>query len=227
MLTHLHELNLPGDVATCHAWNSDNSLLACCHGSPVVAIYSVKLGTDTPVELLASLREHNQLVSSMQWSHSNLLVTCSHDRTSYVWVKVCFCSHYSFLQVLVEPAVQHAVSCTYRMASHGHSRWLSPGCSELRCVFSGLPTGRSLRLGVVQRVAVYAPTRRTTSGGQAKSFGKHTPHLWCAWHGTPTTSSWQLAAQMATAECSMPTSLVRSSFTLAFNAAANQGAMLW
>ena len=91
MLTHVHELSLPSDVGTCHAWNNDNSLLACCHGSPIVTIYSIKLGTENPVEHMASLREHNQVVSSMQWSHSNLLVTCSHDRTSYVWVKVCFC----------------------------------------------------------------------------------------------------------------------------------------
>jgi WD40 repeat protein len=89
MITHLHELRLPSDTATCHAWNTDNSLLACCHGTPIVAIYRIKLDSSDPVELVASLREHTQVVSSMQWSINNLLVTCSHDRTSYVWVQVC------------------------------------------------------------------------------------------------------------------------------------------
>jgi WD40 repeat protein len=37
---------------------------------------------------IAKLAEHNQVVSAMEWSQSGLLVTCSHDRTSYVWHQV-------------------------------------------------------------------------------------------------------------------------------------------
>jgi WD40 repeat protein len=90
MLTHVRTIDLPSDTATCHAWNLDNSFLAVSHGTPEVFIYTVTIGCGAgrDVECIAKLSEHNQVVSSMEWSKSGLLLTCSHDRTSYVWCKV-------------------------------------------------------------------------------------------------------------------------------------------
>jgi hypothetical protein len=81
--------DLPAIHAVCHAWNHDRTLLACCHGGPAFTIYRVSRDGACPAAAL--LEEHNQTVSSMQWSRSGLLVTCSHDRTGYVWSQVCLC----------------------------------------------------------------------------------------------------------------------------------------
>lgn len=79
-------LQLPRAAAVSHAWSHDRALLACCHGGPEVALYCVT--ADGAPEQIATLREHNQTVAAMHWSRSGLLVTCSHDRTSYVWRQV-------------------------------------------------------------------------------------------------------------------------------------------
>lgn len=79
-------IQLPINKAVCHAWRYDRRLLACCHGNPEVIVYKVSAAA---WEQEAVLKEHDQVVSSMHWSRSGLLVTCSHDRTSYVWSQVC------------------------------------------------------------------------------------------------------------------------------------------
>lgn len=90
-LHHWRSLSLPCDRAICHAWKDDLSMLACCDGSPEVHIFAVSVQNYNNGDLrrIATLKEHNQAVSSMQWASSGLLVTCSHDRTSYVWKQVC------------------------------------------------------------------------------------------------------------------------------------------
>lgn len=90
-LIHHSSVSLPFKRVACHAWRRDLSMLACCDGGPEVHIFAVSIQHDGPADLrhIARLREHNQRVCSMEWASSGLLVTCSHDRTSYVWKEVC------------------------------------------------------------------------------------------------------------------------------------------
>lgn len=81
-----HVIDLPERHGVCHAWDRSRSLLACSHDGPEVVIYrALSKGTLQPV---ATLTQHNQTVSAMQWSRAGTLVTCSHDRTAYVWQQV-------------------------------------------------------------------------------------------------------------------------------------------
>ena len=74
----------------CHAWSKDGKLLAACLGTPSIKIYQVKhaFTADEGFSLVAQLTENADVVSAMDWSASGLLVTCSHDRNSYVWEQV-------------------------------------------------------------------------------------------------------------------------------------------
>lgn len=66
---------------SCHAWNFDRTLLAICPNNSEVHIYS-----SPDWERRYVLSKHDQLVSSIDWApQSNRIVTCSHDRNSYVW----------------------------------------------------------------------------------------------------------------------------------------------
>ncbi|KAG0556798.1 hypothetical protein M758_11G077200 [Ceratodon purpureus] len=71
---------------TCHAWNADMSMVAVCPNNNEVHIYKVSESPDTPWERVYVLEKHEQLVSGIDWApKSNKIVTCSHDRNSYVW----------------------------------------------------------------------------------------------------------------------------------------------
>ena len=66
---------------TCHAWNHDCSQLAICPNSNEIQIYEA-----TSWKLLFSLKEHDLLVSGIDWSPvHNKIVSCSHDRNAFVW----------------------------------------------------------------------------------------------------------------------------------------------
>ncbi|KAL5770082.1 hypothetical protein ACOSP7_014236 [Xanthoceras sorbifolium] len=68
---------------TCHAWNSDHSMVAFCPNNNEVHIY--KMFQDK-WEKLHVLKKHDQIISGIDWSaRSNRIVTVSHDRNSYVW----------------------------------------------------------------------------------------------------------------------------------------------
>eukprot|EP00892_Ulva_mutabilis_P006928 jgi/Ulvmu1/4607/UM002_0336.1 len=86
-LAHWRSISLPSNHSVCHAWKTDLSMLAYCDGSPDIHIVDILVQAtgDCECRHVATLREHTQALSAMQWASSGLLVTCSHDRTGYVW----------------------------------------------------------------------------------------------------------------------------------------------
>ena len=69
---------------SCHAWSADRSHLAICPDSNEIHVYC-KSSTGNWLRI-HTLTEHDQLVSGLDWStQSNQLVSCSHDRNSYVF----------------------------------------------------------------------------------------------------------------------------------------------
>lgn len=69
---------------SCHAWNGDLSLLAMSPHSSEIHLYNARAGAEW--ERVGVLTGHNQLVSGLDWAPvSDLLVSVSHDRNSFVW----------------------------------------------------------------------------------------------------------------------------------------------
>eukprot|EP00299_Pterocystis_sp_00344_P012374 c5932_g1_i1.p1 GENE.c5932_g1_i1~~c5932_g1_i1.p1 ORF type:complete len:382 (+),score=95.14 c5932_g1_i1:57-1202(+) len=81
-----HKLAI-GQGISCHAWNKDRTQLAFSPNNSTVLIYGVKNVSDSQSwELLHELKEHDQLVSAIDWApNTNRIVTVSHDRNAYVW----------------------------------------------------------------------------------------------------------------------------------------------
>ena len=69
---------------SCHAWTADRLHLAICPNSHEIYVYQkAPTGQWTRTHTLS---DHDQLVSGLDWSaDSNQLVSCSHDRNSYVF----------------------------------------------------------------------------------------------------------------------------------------------
>lgn len=72
---------------SCHAWNKDRSKLAICPNSNEIWIYSGCHAPDpSQWRKEAVLTEHDMLVSGLDWSPvHDQLVSCSHDRSAFVW----------------------------------------------------------------------------------------------------------------------------------------------
>jgi len=72
---------------TCHAWNADRTQVALCPNNNEIHIF--KKGAGGVWNKLQVLREHDQVVTSVDWSHteSNRIVSCSQDRNAYVWTQ--------------------------------------------------------------------------------------------------------------------------------------------
>jgi len=71
---------------TVHAWNADRSLLALCPNNNQVHIYKRPEGPDSPWDKIATLKEHDALITSIAWApETNRIVTTSQDRNAYVW----------------------------------------------------------------------------------------------------------------------------------------------
>ncbi|KAG1703197.1 hypothetical protein DVH05_008108 [Phytophthora capsici] len=75
------------DGISCHAWNKDRSKLAICPNSNEIWIYSGCHAADPKQwRKEAVLTEHDMLVSGLDWSPvHDQLVSCSHDRSAFVW----------------------------------------------------------------------------------------------------------------------------------------------
>ena len=74
------------DKITCHAWNADRTMVAVCPNSNVVNIYRVPASADDPWERVATLAEHDALVTDVAWApKTNRILTTSQDRNAYVW----------------------------------------------------------------------------------------------------------------------------------------------
>lgn len=69
---------------SCHSWSADRSHLAICPDSNEIHIY--RESATGQWSRIHAITEHDQLVSGLDWStQSNQLVSCSHDRNSYVF----------------------------------------------------------------------------------------------------------------------------------------------
>ncbi len=71
-------------VISCHAWDNACLRLAICPNNHEVHLYAAP-DLAQPWQRTAVLSEHDQLVSGLDWSRSDQLVSCSHDRNAYVW----------------------------------------------------------------------------------------------------------------------------------------------
>merc|ERR1711959_8444 len=77
-------VELSGGI-TCHAWNADMTKLALCPNNHELHILEVENGSLTEKHVYE--REHTQVITGVDWApNSNMIVTCSHDRTCSVWV---------------------------------------------------------------------------------------------------------------------------------------------
>ncbi|KAJ9473390.1 Actin-related protein 2/3 complex subunit 1 [Diplonema papillatum] len=72
----------------CHAYNKDRSLVAVSNSSPDVLIYEV-IGTDcSSWKLVDTLKSHDMTVLGIDWGvNTDRILSCSEDRTAYVWEK--------------------------------------------------------------------------------------------------------------------------------------------
>lgn len=74
------------DKITVHAWNKDRTLLAVCPNNSSVLIFKVPANLDDPWEKVATLAEHDALVTGIAWApQTNRILTTSQDRNAYVW----------------------------------------------------------------------------------------------------------------------------------------------
>ena len=71
---------------TCHAWSPDYKKIALCKNDEKLLIYK---NVDQPFSswvLEHELVEHTLVISAIDWSPvHNKIVSCSHDRTAFVW----------------------------------------------------------------------------------------------------------------------------------------------
>eukprot|EP01029_Cantina_marsupialis_P029133 TRINITY_DN779845_c0_g1_i1.p1 TRINITY_DN779845_c0_g1~~TRINITY_DN779845_c0_g1_i1.p1 ORF type:complete len:398 (-),score=110.77 TRINITY_DN779845_c0_g1_i1:77-1270(-) len=75
------------DMASCHAWNADRSMLAISPNDNTVEIYSNCQDVD-PKKWVKSfvLDDHKMVVSGIDWHpKTNKIVTCSHDRRVVIY----------------------------------------------------------------------------------------------------------------------------------------------
>lgn len=76
------------DKVTCHAWNADHSELAVCPNNSTVVIFRKPTTEDGTWERVATLSEHDALVTDIAWApKTNRILTTSQDRNAYVWTK--------------------------------------------------------------------------------------------------------------------------------------------
>jgi len=68
---------------SCHVWNKEGTKVALSPNNNEILIFAK---TDKGYELEHSLKEHDQVITGLDWSHTtNQIVSCSHDRNAYVW----------------------------------------------------------------------------------------------------------------------------------------------
>nr|CCA17109.1 actinrelated protein 2/3 complex subunit putative [Albugo laibachii Nc14] len=72
---------------TCHTWNKDRSKVAVCPNTNEIWIYSNCHNVNVAKwRREAILTEHDMIVTGLDWSPVNdMIVSCSHDRSAYVW----------------------------------------------------------------------------------------------------------------------------------------------
>ena len=74
------------DKLTVHAWNASRTQLAVCPNNTTVIIFQKPQTADGPWEVVATLAEHDALVTDIAWApNTNRILTTSQDRNAYVW----------------------------------------------------------------------------------------------------------------------------------------------
>lgn len=74
------------NCVTVHAWNADRTMCALCPNNNQVHIYKKPASPDQPWDKVATLKEHDALVTDIAWApNTNRIVTTSQDRNAYVW----------------------------------------------------------------------------------------------------------------------------------------------
>ena len=76
------------DKVTVHAWNADRTQLAVCPNNNTVIIFRKPSAADGPWERVATLAEHDALVTDIAWApKTDRILTTAQDRNAYVWTK--------------------------------------------------------------------------------------------------------------------------------------------
>ena len=76
------------DKITCHAWNADRTQIAVCPNNNTVSIFQKPATEDGHWEKVATLNEHDALVTDIAWApRTNRIITTAQDRNAYVWTK--------------------------------------------------------------------------------------------------------------------------------------------
>ena len=76
------------DKLTVHAWNASRTQLAVCPNNTTVIIFQKPQTADGPWEVVATLAEHDALVTDIAWApKTNRILTTAQDRNAYVWTK--------------------------------------------------------------------------------------------------------------------------------------------
>lgn len=76
------------DKVTCHAWNADRTQLAVCPNNNTVVIFKKPAAADGSWERVATLSEHDALVTDIAWApKTDRILTTAQDRNAYVWTK--------------------------------------------------------------------------------------------------------------------------------------------
>ena len=76
------------DKITAHAWNADRTQLAVCPNNNTVIIFKKPSSEDGTWERMATLKEHDALVTDIAWApRSNRILTTAQDRNAYVWTQ--------------------------------------------------------------------------------------------------------------------------------------------
>ncbi len=76
--------NRLASVISCHGWNSDGTILAICPNNSEIHLYEA-VGSGGAFARTTILKQHRQLVSSIDWNRGGSFVSCSHDSTAFVW----------------------------------------------------------------------------------------------------------------------------------------------
>ncbi len=84
-MTSVLQLVSPVQGISCHAWNPSGDCVAICPNNNEIHLYKKSTTGLKNWECIDILVEHDLIVSSIDWSINNHIVTCSHDRNAFVW----------------------------------------------------------------------------------------------------------------------------------------------
>ncbi len=66
-----------------HSWSPDQATLALCPDSSEILVYHASEHGN--IKKHCVLKQHSQVVSSIDWNREGSFASCSHDASAYVW----------------------------------------------------------------------------------------------------------------------------------------------